>query len=488
MFARVSRSSVLLGAAVHGVSVGLPGAGHIRRLSLAARSFGDEQALRAPRVAASDPKYTAWLEELRPRLADLDHLGLHNVLLEAEKRLPQLPGHGFMKAWFEAALPAMSKMTMPTWELAEKLGGFPSEAFLRAFGLVARDMQRRSPRFAMHDMLDLQYRWGGTEESMRPFLEAWEDVQTSMMRRRGRLRTGTTMVFQEIGYTVGNEFTGEWIRAASRGLREDMSSYWQVMNSAVTMPVEDVRLLFPLLDEFTRTVPPFEGNWEKKVLNTLIGMADAGYQPPAEWIAQVSSALLEQMPKVKERRMSSFFKALSGVASPLRDRDAMTNLAAAWTSSTLAQLCQWPAHCLVDSLGALIRLQLGPSEIGREWFHKWLQSARAFCAGSNASTQELAGEELVEACRKIAVSIVVPTRWNDLALRRTGRALRSLRELRDFHDLKLSDPLKLRNWLDSAKDLDSFRNHQVEHVAQYLRSLGADAMAREWEQFNAEKR
>src|SRR5689334_10745620 len=53
------------------------------------------------RSPAIDPQYVAWQKELAPQLVDLDHNGLGHVLREAEKRLPLLPGRGFMDAWFD---------------------------------------------------------------------------------------------------------------------------------------------------------------------------------------------------------------------------------------------------------------------------------------------------------------------------------------------------------------------------------------------------
>ncbi len=446
-----------------------------------------ERPLSPPSLNARDaPKlvpFVRWQRQLVPLLPDFDADELRKVLDEADKWLPLVPEQLFMETWLKAADRVMDRMSHSAWMMAEKLGARPSAEYLQRLALVARDRQLNNPNWTMFETVDLLYRWGGRLQQLRPLLETWETNHTRHMRERGHVHFITATVLADLGYVPSVEFVHEWVRAAEVTLpilrqHTNGTAFWNLLNSTLRVPCDDVSVFDPLLEAWIAQGPHFAGVSEKRLVGTLSCMADVGYQPPEYWIKEIADELLKRLPNAQQP--VALVRFLADLATPGRDSSAVTAFVHAWVAATQGTMSSWHADALVGSLAAMVRMQMGPGEIGDEWFRKWLQAAQSL-AGRQGGAREYEGQLLLKACRAAATRIFVPLEWIDLSFPATVKAARAVRQLRTMRTLRFDDAALLRSWVDIALSTHSFRSYQVAAVARCLRDLSAEDMAQEWE-------
>ncbi len=460
------------------------------------KSWSRFQSPHAIRQHEVDETYVAWQRQEIPRLAGLGHAQLKGVLFEAEKRLPLLPEPEFMQAWLEAARREMTQMSVAAWLVAEKLGARPDKEYLREFGAAAGQVQTRRIDMIMNDLLDLQLKWGGTLETMKPFLEAWTQAEVLKMRKTDpHPRVDTAWMFRELEFTPSNEYVEEWARVAANHASELVQGvngrgFWFLMNSLALMPTQDVTLVLPALRDFTRLTPRFDNVSVLRLVHTLLCFADVSHQPPEEWIEAVAAELTNRVGQMDRERLPTIIQAVAGVASPAKDSTAVQEFARAWAAASRTELPGWHANFLVTAFAALVRLGVGPGVIGREWFEAWLKAAQeqARLPLDPRSEQDVfSNQQLLRECHAIAKRIYAPIKWESHSLSASTKATRLVRDLRDLRALKLTDRALLRAWLDIAEQIGLFRRHQVQLVARYLRELGAEDMAQEWERTSVQR-
>ncbi len=438
--------------------------------------------------------YLTWQRQLMPKLAELDHEGLRYSLFEAEKRLPLLPDQEFLDAWLEATKPVLRHVGVATWELAESLGARPDQEFMRLLGLATADVQKRRPETvpAMFSLFEVMQRWGGTRETMGPFLKEWETAALAAMRERKsqHLYSGVGTVFHNIGYMPSRDFVHEWITNARLELPEIIQrskharAVWKIMNCAALMPTDEKALVLPLLEQWAQEKPRFDGLSEKGLLVTLYNLGDSGFEPHAHWVEEVSAELLRRLPKFCERH-ATYLSALSSLVTPERDKAAMCALARAWAAATIGQVLKWPARALVESFAVLMRLQMGPTVIGVHWFRTWLLAARR-ASGRHVQLGNYGARDLLLECRAAANDIVAPLSWK-LGEVNAAKAARMLRQLEDFAALDLTEDWIIRMWLHEAMKVDTYQCHHVQRAARRLRNVGAEWAVQEWENHNSQR-
>ncbi len=446
------------------------------------------------RAGSKEEAFVAWQRRLMPQLAELDFQGLRNAMLEAEKRLPLLPEKEFLDAWLEATKPVMTQVPMATWEVAQKLGAWPNKEFMFEFGLAAQDMQQRRHDILLFTLVDVMLRWGGTLETMGPFLAQMEKTASNRIRgpdSRG-LYTGVMVRFSGAGYTPSREFVRQWVGNAMFNLADlmhhdrDATAVWDFMSTVATVPTDDMTLVWPLMEKWAQEKPRFEGLTDRKLITTLFDLVDCWFEPPADWIKELSTEMIKRLAGASERSGSSMMRALSALATPKRDFEAAESFAKVWAAATLTSMSKWPSHALIESLAALFRLRIGPGVIGEQWFQAWLESAHGL-VGRKGKEKERDGQNVLISCRQVAFDLAGPRPWDGTQMPVAGKVSRLMRQLQDVQALDLNDGRVIGMWLDRAMVVDGFRRHHVQRAARYLRDLGSREAAQLWERHNAKK-
>ncbi len=443
-----------------------------------------------PREVRKDQSYAAWQKELGPQLKFLGPDGLKCVVYEAEKRLPHLPEPEFMEAWLQACKPVIESMPPAFWFIVERLGARPDKKFLEAFGVAAAEVQRRRPTYSMFELLEVQQRWGGTRQTMKPFLKEWERAQVANMRNTGFVRAGVASIFADIGHIPSIEFVDEWIRTAAKemsGLLQepDAKKFWNLISAAAMMPANDASVMAPVLAAFIKQRLQF-GVSENVLVSALACLADCGCHPPAEWIEEICAELLRLLPESHLYDSVLFIRPLSLLATPARDAHAVKPFVRAWAAAT-QQRALPSRRALVESLASLMRLDMGPSVIGKQWFESWFRAVQSHDNVSYASIVfEGDEEQLLNACCALAARIFDPLAFlGTRAATVSAKRLRMVRQLEDLSAVQVRDTKVLKGWLEAALELGRFRSASVSRVSGWLRALEADDLAERWVKHHA---
>ncbi len=454
------------------------------------RDVGDERKRFAPMSLEDGPldlSYAQWQKKVIPQLPSLDHEELRRVLLKAEHLVPLLPLRDFMDAWLSAARAAMEKMPLASWALAAKLGARPDKGFFDEFVATMARKQRASMDFVMFDIVEVMQKWGGTAETMKPFLTVWEAANVEKMRSDGLVHYRVVTVLSHLGYVPSAAYLQEWVRVAMGRLphtleKPDGIAFWNLASAAALLPTEDLSVTRALLEAWANERPRCEGVEGKILVNSLIRLADVSFRPPADWIESVANELWERLPELD---LAVVLMPLSLLVTPSRDVNAVAELAQTWAEMTIKSVKGWQPHVLGNTLASLVRMQMGPSVIGKDWYRAWLRAARSFDtlpeAAMAADVDSYNEAELLVKCHDALTHIFKPIEWKDKSLSSATRASRVIRQLQDMRTLQLNHRNMAAWWLACAKDCVPFRRHQVELVSQLLRDVGAHQQVAEWE-------
>ncbi len=431
-------------------------------------------------------EYGAWQHGVLPQLSRMDSNGLRIVLMQLGDTLPVLPLPEFMNAWLERAKACMGDMPLNVWKLTDQLQAKPDREFMRVCGLAARDMQLRNPSFNFHELLTVQRNWGASIDTMRPFVEAWIQCDVQRMRAGQFRYFGAVRVLAEVGCVANDDYVQEWLQAARMHLHTmvrqgDAKAVWNLTGAVAAMPVDDTSVLFPLLKECVDNVPDLVNVPDKRLVSTLISIADCGYSPPIEWLLAVSAELKKRIPHVYSKHALTFLRTFSDLVTPAMDRSAVAELAELWARTTIGGLHNWHEDALVGALAALARLRTGPSVVGKLWFEAWLHAGLTRY-GVKPNMQEFQEQQLLRYCRAVAMQIFKPLKWKDQdGLTRATKATLAIRELRDMRTLQIDTEETVAAWVKSALEVGYFRRNQVACASEYLRGLRAPDKALEWE-------
>lgn len=436
-----------------------------------------------PKDRAPDPgAYVAWQTRVIPALTELDHMGLNDVLMEAEKRLPLLPGDTFTDAWMRACVPVMGRIALPCLVLAHRLGGKADPVFLRQLGMRGKAMSGDvGPLTAL---LRLHALWGGTAETMRPSFEEWEKAALQRIRATSAVQVGGLELLHDSDYVPSAEFVETWVNAAVARLqfalpRRDMGVVIKVLLAAFSIPVDKVELLSPLVSVWTQHKPDFEGVSDKKVVYILHRLADYGFELPQVWIGGLVAELVRRLPLADQSHIVSFLVAFSHLALPHCTDDCVTAFVAAWTKWFLPVPGVWESNLLVRSVAALVRLRVDASTISIEWYYAWIRAAQISVAVSrglrgNEGVPGLpmcAPADLLLACRAVASKLFSPT---DAKLSESISPSRlvaaAVWEVFDAHTLACND-VRVLGELRDKLELPGFRHYQKVRAVEFLREL-----------------
>ncbi len=427
-------------------------------------------------------------EKVAPAVATkfegLDHSALEALLREQGKKLPSLPQAHFMRAWLQAAEPVIAELPIETWVLADLLGARPGESFLREFAVAAT----KGPAHARGSQLRLQRKWGTDLETMKPFLKVWEDEEIVRLEKTGFLEYDAVEMMEEFAYAPSTEYVEAWVMAAIKHLpwsvkQLGFAPFSRLLVHSVSLPVEDIAPLLPLLDQLVTKIVPLREIPEKSLVKFSQGLADLGYQFTEEGFSSYAALLHDRLPFVEQSLIGTLLRPLSWLADPVRDVKAVTPFVQTWAQLAAPQLKTWHRSVLISSLAALVRLQVGPRVIGIEWFRAWLEASCDYVEGSCVMQSDCSEAELLQACRKTATEMFWPEKLSDR--NQSKRAFVAVRQLCNMQTLEFNDAAKIQSWVVNALTVGRFRQYQVKRVSRLLRQLGAVHEANVWDECSA---